>query len=57
MNLKMYSKDALMVMVVQQQKELTLLRARVAEAEGARERAEAGARSAWQFARAMMRRE
>ena len=57
MNLKMYSKDALMAMVVQQQKELTLLRARVAEAESARERAEAGARSAWHFARTVMRRQ
>ena len=56
MNLKQFSRDALMTLCREQDRELSVLRARVAEAEGARERAEAAARSAWGFAREMMRR-
>ena len=54
MNPRGLSRPALEALVIDQDTELTLLRSRLAEAEGARERAEAGARSAWQFARTMM---
>ena len=57
MNPRGLSRPALETLVIEQEKELTLLRGRLAEAEGARERADAAARSAWQFARTMIRRQ